>query len=130
MREKNVTIASSTLNLGSPFNEITVLRGLLPLYTSIGSSLPFFDNTLDIIHSTLFLDGWIGAELLQFVLFDWDCVLRPKGLLGIDRFFCHKEDMKLYLDEFKRLGYKPLLWSVVPKTELFFSAVLGKPIRG
>ncbi|XP_009373793.2 probable methyltransferase At1g29790 [Pyrus x bretschneideri] len=135
MRGKNVTIASSTLNLGAPFNEVIALRGLLPLYTSIGSRLPFFDNTLDIIHSTLFLDGWIGAELLQFVLFDWDRVLRPKGLIWIDRFFCHKEDMKLYLDEFKRLGYKPLLWRVVPKTdklgdELFFSAVLEKPIRG
>ncbi|PRQ53316.1 putative S-adenosyl-L-methionine-dependent methyltransferase [Rosa chinensis] len=135
MREKNVTIASSTLNLGAPFNEVIALRGLLPLYTSIGSRLPFFDNTLDIIHSTLFLDGWIGIELLQFVLFDWDRVLRPKGLLWIDRFFCHKEDMKLYLEEFNRLGYKPLLWRVVPKNdklgdELFFSAVLEKPIRG
>ncbi|KAK9924865.1 hypothetical protein M0R45_033212 [Rubus argutus] len=135
MREKNVTIASSTLNLGAPFNEVIALRGLLPLYTSIGSRLPFFDNTLDIIHSTLFLDGWIGAELLQFVLFDWDRVLRPKGLLWIDRFFCHKEAMKLYLQEFNRLGYKPLLWRVVPKNdklgdELFFSAVLEKPIRG
>lgn len=134
MREKNVTIASSTLNLGAPFNEVIALRGLLPLYTSIGSRLPFFDNTLDMIHSTLFLDGWIGIELLQFVLFDWDRVLRPKGLLWIDRFFCHKEDIKLYLDEFNRLGYKPLLWRVVPKTdklgdELFFSAVLEKPVR-
>lgn len=134
MREKNVTIASSTLNLGAPFNEVIALRGLLPLYTSIGSRLPFFDNTLDMIHSTSFLDGWIGIELLQFVLFDWDRVLRPKGLLWIDRFFCHKEDMKLYLDEFNRLGYKPLLWRVVPKTdklgdELFFSAVLEKPVR-
>ncbi|KAF5959988.1 hypothetical protein HYC85_001197 [Camellia sinensis] len=77
MREKNVTVASSTLNLGAPFNEVIALRGLLPLYVSVGSRLPFFDNTLDIVHSTLFLDGWIGIELLQFVLFDWDRVLRP-----------------------------------------------------
>ncbi|KAL7229512.1 hypothetical protein ACSBR2_008090 [Camellia fascicularis] len=77
MREKNVTVASATLNLGAPFNEVIALRGLLPLYVSVGSRLPFFDNTLDIVHSTLFLDGWIGIELLQFVLFDWDRVLRP-----------------------------------------------------
>jgi hypothetical protein len=42
--------------------------------------------------------------------------------------------MKLYLDEFESLSYKKLLWRVVPKTdkdgdELFFSAVLEKPIR-
>ncbi|KAH8511113.1 hypothetical protein H0E87_008592 [Populus deltoides] len=134
MKERNVTIASATLNLGAPFNEVIALRGLLPLYLSIGSRLPFFDNTLDIIHSTLFLDGWIGKELLQFVLFDWDRALRPKGLLWVDRFFCSKEVMKLYLDEFESLSYKKLLWRVVPKTdkdgdELFFSAVLEKPIR-
>ncbi|XP_010260532.2 PREDICTED: uncharacterized protein LOC104599618 [Nelumbo nucifera] len=135
MKEKNVTIASATLNLGAPFNEVIALRGLLPLYISIGSRLPFFDNTLDIIHSTLFLDGWIGLDLLQYVLLDWDRVLRPKGLLWVDRFFCSKEDMKVYLDAFSKLGYKKLLWRVVPKMdkmedELFFSAVLEKPLRG
>ncbi|PIA63112.1 hypothetical protein AQUCO_00200854v1 [Aquilegia coerulea] len=134
MRERNVTIASATLNLGAPFNEVIALRGLLPLYISVGSRLPFFDNTLDIIHSTLFLDGWIGLEVLQYVLFDWDRVLRPKGILWVDRFFCSKKDMQLYLDEFTKLGYRKLLWRVVPKTdkqgnELFFSAVLEKPQR-
>ena len=84
------------------------------------------------------MDGWIRAEILQFALFDWELVLPLKGLLWIDRFFCHKADMKLYMDEFKRLGYKPLVWRVLrvaPKTdklgdELFFSAVLEKPIIG
>ncbi|XVE72310.1 hypothetical protein DITRI_Ditri11bG0029000 [Diplodiscus trichospermus] len=134
MKERNVTIASATLNLGAPFNEVIALRGLLPLYLSIDSRLPFFDNTLDIIHSTLFLDGWIGIELLQFVLFDWDRVLRPNGLLWVDRFFCKRDDLKMYLDEFSRLDYRKLLWRVVPKTdkmedECYFSAVLEKPLR-
>ncbi|KAK2986300.1 hypothetical protein RJ640_021869 [Escallonia rubra] len=134
MREKNVTVASATLNLGAPFNEVIALRGLLPLYISVGSRLPLFDNTLDLIHSKLFLDGWVGMELLQYVLFDWDRVLRPEGLLWLDRFFCKKEEMELYLDAFNKLGYRKLLWRVVPKTdklddELFFSAVLEKPRR-
>ncbi|XP_077217143.1 putative methyltransferase At1g29790 [Tasmannia lanceolata] len=134
MRERNVTIASATLNLGAPFSEVIALRGLLPLYVSVGARLPFFENTLDIIHSTLFLDGWIGVELLQYVLFDWDRILRPNGLLWVDRFFCAKKDLKLYLEEFNKLGYKKLMWRVVPKTdklgdELFFSAVLEKPLR-
>ncbi|KAE8701326.1 receptor-like protein kinase FERONIA-like [Hibiscus syriacus] len=134
MKERNVTIASATLNLGAPFNEVIALRGLLPLYLSIGSRLPFFDSTLDIIHSTLFLDGWIGLDLLQFVLFDWDRVLRPQGLLWVDRFFCKRDDLKIYLNEFSRLHYKKLLWRIVPKTdrsedELYISAVLEKPLR-
>lgn len=134
MREKNVTVATATLNIGAPFNEVIALRGLLPLYVSVGSRLPFFDNTLDIVHSSLFLDGWVGAELLQFVLFDWDRVLRPRGLLWVDRFFCKKEDVKMYVNEFERLRYRKLLWRVVPKSdksedEFFFSAVLEKPLR-
>ncbi|KAH9740399.1 S-adenosyl-L-methionine-dependent methyltransferases superfamily protein [Citrus sinensis] len=60
--------------------------------------------------------------------------LRPKGLLWVDRFFCTKDGTKLYLDEFPRLGYKKLIWRIVPKTdqradELFFSAILEKPSR-
>ncbi|KAI3409486.1 uncharacterized protein J3R85_019230 [Psidium guajava] len=82
MRERNVTVATATLNLGAPFNEVIALRGLLPLYISVGSRLPFFDSTLDMVHSSLFLDGWVGVELLQFVLFDWDRVLRPRGCSG------------------------------------------------
>ncbi|KAL2504957.1 S-adenosyl-L-methionine-dependent methyltransferase superfamily protein [Abeliophyllum distichum] len=39
MREKNVTIASATLNLGAPFNEVIASKGLLPLYISVGSIL-------------------------------------------------------------------------------------------
>ncbi|PON42905.1 hypothetical protein PanWU01x14_278010 [Parasponia andersonii] len=102
MKEHNVVITSATLNLGTPFNEVIALRGLLPLYVSVGSRLLFFDNTLDMIHSTLFLDGWIGMELLQFVFFDWNRVLRPKRLLWIDRFFCGKKDTKVYLNEFQK----------------------------
>ncbi|PKI43204.1 hypothetical protein CRG98_036401, partial [Punica granatum] len=100
-----------------------------------GSRLPFYDNTLDIVHMNLFLDGWIGAELLWFMLLDWDRVLRPKGLLWIDRFFSRKEEVEMYVGEFNRLGYKRLMWRIVPKTdklvadEVFFSAVLEKPIR-
>ncbi|KAI3665810.1 hypothetical protein L6452_44445 [Arctium lappa] len=134
MRERNVTIASATLNLGAPFNEVIALRGLLPLYVSIGSRLPFFDNTLDLVHSTLFLDGWIGFELLEYVVFDWDRVLRPKGVLWLDRFFCKKEEMKGYISVIEKLRYKKLLWRIVTKkdrveNELFLTAVLEKPLR-
>ncbi|KAL7232175.1 hypothetical protein ACSBR2_010237 [Camellia fascicularis] len=59
MREKNVTVASATLNLGASFNE-------------------------------------------------------PNVILWVDRFFCKKEDMNLYLNEFTRLGYQKLQWRVVP----------------
>ncbi|CAL5339959.1 unnamed protein product [Camellia sinensis] len=134
MRESNVTIVSASINLGAPFNEMIALRGLIPLYFTINQRLPFFDNTLDLIHTTRFLDGWIDFVLLDFVLFDWDRVLRPGGLLWIDSFFCSKEDLDDYLEAFKMLRYKKHKWIVVPKIdkddkEVFFSAVLEKPPR-
>ncbi|XWS32116.1 hypothetical protein CRYUN_Cryun23aG0133300 [Craigia yunnanensis] len=134
MRELNVTIVSATINLGAPFNEMIALRGLVPLYLTINQRLPFFDNTLDLIHTTRFLDGWIDLVLLDFVLFDWDRVLRPGGLLWIDSFFCLKEDLDDYLEAFKVLRYRKHKWIVVPKRdkderEVFFSAVLEKPPR-
>ncbi|KAF7801275.1 putative S-adenosyl-L-methionine-dependent methyltransferase [Senna tora] len=135
MREHNVTIVSATINLGAPFNEMIALRGLVPLYLTVNQRLPFFDNTLDLIHTTRFLDGWIDFVLLDFVLYDWDRVLRPGGLLWIDSFFCLKQDLDDYLEAFKMLRYKKHMWVVVPKLdknddqEVFFSAVLEKPPR-
>nr|GLL25197.1 uncharacterized protein LOC109188609 [Ipomoea trifida] len=134
MREHNVTIVSATINLGAPFSETIALRGLVPLYLTINQRLPFFDNTLDLIHTTRFIDGWIDFVLLDFVLYDWDRVLRPGGLLWIDSFFCVEEDLNDYLEVFKMLRYKKHKWIVVPKLdkngrEVFFSAVLEKPPR-
>ncbi|KAM7274901.1 hypothetical protein ACFE04_016767 [Oxalis oulophora] len=135
MREFSVTIISASINLGAPFNEIIALRGLIPLYLTINQRLPFFDNTLDLIHTTRFLDGWIDFVLLDFILYDWDRVLRPGGLLWIDSFFCLKDDIEDYMESFKMLRYKKHKWIVVPKRdkeddrEVFFSAVLEKPAR-
>lgn len=132
MKEHGVTIASTTLNLGAPFSETIALRGLIPLYVSINQRLPFFDNTLDLVHTTLFLDGWIDHQLLDFILFDFDRVLRPGGLFWLDRFFCSKDDLAEYLFYFKRLRYKVHMWRTLPKNDqganqVYFSAVWEKP---
>lgn len=135
MLEHNITIVTSTLNLGAPFNEFIALRGLIPLYVSLNQRLPFFDNTLDLIHTNLLLDGWIDLQFLDFIVFDWDRVLRPGGLLWIDKFFCQKQDLDDYLYMFLQLRYKKLKWVVAPKydpsvkDQVFFSAVLEKPAR-
>eukprot|EP01018_Ginkgo_biloba_P018306 Gb_24106 [translate_table: standard] len=131
MREHNVTIVSATINLGAPFNEMIALRGLVPLYISINQRLPFFDNTLDLIHTGGFLDGWIDLQLLDFIIFDWDRVLRPGGFLWVDRFFCTRRDLDDYLYIFLQLKYKKHKWVVTPKNdkEVHFSALLEKPPR-
>ncbi|GER57771.1 S-adenosyl-L-methionine-dependentmethyltransferases superfamily protein [Striga asiatica] len=131
MREKNVTIISTALNLGAPFSETIALRGLVPLYVTLNQRLPFFDNTMDIIHTTGFLDGWIDLQLLDFILFDWDRVLRPGGLLWIDRFFCKRKDLDDYMYMFLQFRYRKHKWAIGPKSkdEVYLSALLEKPPR-
>lgn len=131
MRENNVTIITTALNLGAPFNEMIALRGLIPLYVTLNQRLPFFDNTMDMIHTEEFLGGWIDLSLLEFMLFDWDRILRPGGMLWIDRFFCHNEDFKHFVYMFLQLRYKKHKWAVFPKTgdEVYLSALLEKPPR-
>ncbi|KAI3770673.1 hypothetical protein L6452_01814 [Arctium lappa] len=131
MREHNVTIVSTALNLGAPFNEMIALRGLIPLYVTLNQRLPFFDNTMDLIHTTGFMDGWIDLQLMDFILFDWDRILRPGGLLWIDRFFCNRKDLDDYMYMFLQFRYKKHKWAISPKSkdEVFLSALLEKPPR-
>ncbi|KAI4310955.1 hypothetical protein MLD38_035897 [Melastoma candidum] len=131
MREHNVTIITTAVNLGAPFSETIALRGLLPLYITLNQRLPFFDNTLDLIHTSGFFDGWIDLLQMDFVLFDWDRVLRPGGILWIDRFFCSRKDQDDYMYLFLQFRYKKHKWSVYPKsdTQVYLSAVLEKPLR-
>ncbi|KAK6804979.1 hypothetical protein RDI58_002763 [Solanum bulbocastanum] len=131
MRGQNVTIISTALNLGAPFSETIALRGLIPLYVTLNQRLPFFDNTMDLIHTAGFMDGWIDLQLLDFILFDWDRVLRPGGLLWIDRFFCNRTDLDDFMYMFLQFRYKKHKWSIAPKAkdEVYLSALLEKPAR-
>ncbi|XP_027362396.1 uncharacterized protein LOC113870008 [Abrus precatorius] len=131
MREQNVTIVSTALNLGAPFNEMIALRGLVPLYVTLSQRLPFFDNTMDLVHTTGFMDGWMDLLLLDFILYDWDRILRPGGLLWIDRFFCNRKDLDDYMYMFLQLRYKKHKWVISPKSkdEVYLSALLEKPPR-
>ena len=51
MRERNVTIITSTLNLDGPFNSFIASQGLILIHVSVSQRLPFFENTLDVVHS-------------------------------------------------------------------------------
>ncbi|XP_060206330.1 probable methyltransferase At1g29790 [Lycium barbarum] len=131
MREQNVTIVSTALNLGAPFSETIALRGLIPLYVTLNQRLPFFDNAMDLIHTNGLMDGWIDLQLLDFILFDWDRVLRPGGLLWIERFFCNRRDLDEFMYMFLQFRYKKHKWAISPKSkdEVYLSALLEKPPR-
>ncbi|KAF8697149.1 hypothetical protein HU200_036145 [Digitaria exilis] len=131
MRERGVTIVSVAMNLGAPFAETMALRGVVPLYATLSQRLPLFDNTMDLIHTAGFFEGWVDLQLLDFVLFDWDRVLRPGGLLWVDKFACARKDLDDYMYMFLQFRYKKHRWvvSFKSKDEVYLSALLEKPPR-
>nr|XP_029117374.1 uncharacterized protein LOC105034191 [Elaeis guineensis] len=136
MRERNVTVVTSTLNFDGPFNNFIASRGLLPVHISIAHRLPFFDNTLDIVHSMHVLSNWIPDIVLEFALYDIYRVLRPGGLFWLDHFFCLRTQLNAtYVPMFDRIGFNKLRWNAgrkldrgIQRNEWYLSALLEKPM--
>lgn len=137
MLERNITIVTTTMNLNGPFNSFIASRGVIPLYISIAQRLPFFDNTLDIVHSMHVLSNWIPTQMLHFLLFDIYRVLRPGGLFWLDHFFCVGEQLKeVYTPLIDSVGFNKLKWVAGRKLdrgpelgEMYISALLEKPLK-
>ncbi|KAD3640564.1 hypothetical protein E3N88_29787 [Mikania micrantha] len=136
MRERNITIITTSLNLNGPFNSFIASRGVVPMYLSISQRLPFFDNTLDIVHSMHVLSNWIPTTLLHFLLFDVYRVLRPGGVFWLDHFFCVEDQLEtIYIPLLESIGFNKLKWVVGRKLdrgpdlrEMYLSALLEKPL--
>ncbi|ERM93851.1 hypothetical protein AMTRI_Chr04g247190 [Amborella trichopoda] len=136
MRERDVTIVTTSMNFNAPFNNFIASRGVIPLYISVSQRLPFFDNTLDIVHSMHVLSNWIPTTLLHFIFFDIHRILRPGGLFWLDHFFCIEDQMnQVYIPMIEGIGFKKLKWTIGRKLdrgvelhEMYISALLEKPL--
>ncbi|PIA63700.1 hypothetical protein AQUCO_00201210v1 [Aquilegia coerulea] len=136
MKERNITIVTTSMNFNGPFNNFIASRGVIPLYVSISQRLPFFDNTLDIVHSMHVLSNWIPTKLLHFLLFDIYRVLRPGGLFWLDHFFCVEMQLEVYVPLLESIGFEKVKWAVGRKLdrgpelgEMYISALLQKPLK-
>ncbi|KAG5529754.1 hypothetical protein RHGRI_030215 [Rhododendron griersonianum] len=137
MRERNITIITTSMNLNGPFNSFIASRGVVPMYISISQRLPFFDNTLDIVHSMHVLSNWIPTTLLHFLFFDVYRVLRPGGLFWLDHFFCVGDQLEeVYAPIINSIGFEKVKWEVGRKLdrgpelrEMYLSALLEKPLK-
>lgn len=137
MRERNVTVVTTSMNLNGPFNSFIASRGVVPLFISISQRLPFFDNTLDIVHSMHVLSNWIPTTVLHFLVFDIYRVLRPGGLFWLDHFFCVGDQLEeVYRPVFESVGFNKLKWVVgkkldhgLERREMYLSALLEKPLK-
>ncbi|CAI9087916.1 OLC1v1022116C1 [Oldenlandia corymbosa var. corymbosa] len=137
MKLHNVTVITTTMNLGAPYNEAVALRGLLPLHVPLQQRLPVFDGVVDLVRCGHGVNRWIPLTAMEFLFFDVDRVLRAGGYLWLDHFFSKRLDLvKVYTPLIGKLGYKKVKWAVTNKTdssglkngEVYLTALLQKPI--
>lgn len=137
MAERGVTVVTTTLDLGSPFGSFVASRGLIPLHLSaVAGRLPFFDGTLDIVHSMHVLSNRVPRAVLEAELYDIYRVLRPGGIFWLDHFFCTgKELTEVYVPIIEGVGFRKLRWNTGKKLdkgpnadEWYISALLERPM--
>ncbi|PUZ53603.1 hypothetical protein GQ55_5G064600 [Panicum hallii var. hallii] len=137
MAERGVTVVTTALDLGAPFGAFVASRGLIPLHLgAVAGRLPFFDGTLDIVHSAHVLSRWIPGEVLDAELYDIYRVLRPGGIFWLDHFFCTgKELTEVYVPIIEKVGFRKLRWNTGRKLdkgpnadEWYISALLERPM--
>ncbi|KAK1580830.1 hypothetical protein Q3G72_000450 [Acer saccharum] len=132
MRERNVTIVTTSMNLDGPFNSFIASPGLISMHVSVSQRLPFFENTLDIVHSMHVLSNWILDAMLEFTLYDIYRVLRPGGFSGLIISSIWSVQLnETYVPMMDRVGFKKLRWNAgmkldrgIKKNKWYFSALL------
>ncbi|KAK9086131.1 hypothetical protein Sjap_026542 [Stephania japonica] len=136
LKPYNVTVLSTTMNLGFPFNEAAAFRGVVPLHVPLQQRLPIFDGVVDLVRCGHAVNRWIPVVQLEFLLYDVDRVLRGGGYLWLDHFFCKGVDLdKTYAPLIGKLGYKRVKWATASKTtdsskngdQVYLTALLQKP---
>lgn len=137
MKAHNVTVVTTTMNLGAPYNQAAALRGLVPLHAPLQQRLPVFDGVVDLVRCGHAVNRWIPVVVLEFLLYDVDRVLRGGGYLWLDRFFSKRADLyHVYAPLVAKLGYKKVKWATANKTdasglkngEVYLTALLQKPV--
>lgn len=137
MKLYNITVVTTTMNLGAPYNEAVALRGLVPLHVPLQQRLPVFDGVLDLVRCGHAVNRWIPVTALEFLLYDVDRVLRGGGYLWLDHFFSKGVDLeKVYSPLIGKLGYRKVKWATASKTdsgglkngEVYLTALLQKPV--
>ncbi|PSS28991.1 PAX-interacting protein [Actinidia chinensis var. chinensis] len=137
MKLLNVTVVTTTMNLGAPHSEAAAARGVVPLHAPLQQRLPVFDGAADLVRCGHAVNRWIPVAVMEFLFYDVDRVLRGGGYLWLDRFFCKEVDMdRVYGPVIGKLGYKRVKWAVGNKTdpsgvknaEVYLTALLQKPV--
>ncbi|KAL8468416.1 hypothetical protein ACS0TY_031575 [Phlomoides rotata] len=134
MKLQNVTVVTTTMSLGAPYNEAVAIRGLVPLHVPLQQRLPVFDGVMDLVRCGHAVNRWIPVTSMEFLFFDVDRVLRSGGYFLLDHFFSKRADLEnVYTPLIGKLGYKKVKWAVADKIdskngEVYLTALLQKPL--
>ncbi|KAJ8439181.1 hypothetical protein Cgig2_029719 [Carnegiea gigantea] len=136
MRQRNVTILTTTMNFGAPYSEANAVRGMVPLHAQLQQRLPVFDGAVDLVRCGHAVNRWIPVPVIEFLFSDMGRMLRGGGFLWIDHFFSKEVDFEnLCKPLIMRLGYKVVKWATGQKTdtsgiknrEVYLTALMQKP---
>eukprot|EP00850_Spirogloea_muscicola_P024289 SM000577S18750 [mRNA] locus=s577:606:1468:- [translate_table: standard] len=122
------------MNSGAPFLETIAARGLIGLHLPHTARLPLFDGALDLIHS-MHSVHILPPALFELLLYDWDRVLRPGGLVWLEFFYQPAGAMPAYAAALRRLHYVEHQWLMeaygdgAGRSTRRLTAVLEKPLR-
>ncbi|GFQ07571.1 hypothetical protein PHJA_002901200 [Phtheirospermum japonicum] len=134
----NVTVLTTTMNLGLPYNNAVAYRGLVPLHAPLQQRLPVFDGVVDLVRCGHAVNRWIPVTVMEFKFFDVDRVLRGGGYFFLDRFSGKRVDFERVFEPLiGKMKYKVVKWAVANKTtgsggarngEVYLTALLQKPL--
>ncbi|GJP54910.1 hypothetical protein CLOM_g13924 [Closterium sp. NIES-68] len=85
MAERGVTVVTTASNHGAPVMEVLAHRALPALHLPLTARLPLFDSSLGLIHCAFWPSVLAHPPVLESALYDWDRVLRPGGLVWLER---------------------------------------------
>ncbi|KAJ6886213.1 hypothetical protein NC651_026789 [Populus alba x Populus x berolinensis] len=137
MKQYNVTVVTTTMNVNVPNNEVVAMRGLVPLHVPLQHRLPVFDGVVDLVRCGHAVNRWMPLTVMEFLFYDVDRVLRGGGYLWFDHFFSKRADLdKVFGPLIGKLRYKKVKWAVGNKTdssglkngEVYLTALLKKPV--
>ncbi|CAI5491537.1 unnamed protein product [Closterium sp. Naga37s-1] len=113
MADRGVTVVTTASNHGAPVMEVLAHRALPALHLPPTARLPLSDSSLDLIHCAFWPSILAHPPALESVLYDWDRVLRPGGLMWLEMVPFSRPLIRKILAVAEVAQWKKLKWAKV-----------------
>ncbi|CAI7736836.1 unnamed protein product [Closterium sp. NIES-54] len=113
MADRGVTVVTTASNHGAPVMEVLAHRALPALHLPPTARLPLSDSSLDLIHCAFWPSILAHPPAVESVLYDWDRVLRPGGLMWLEMVPFSRPLIRKILAVAEVAQWKKLKWAKV-----------------